>query len=114
MVSYVALALSIALGVIGQILLKYATTIKSALPIDMGPFNEMFAGAALIYAISLLLYTFSLQKIPLTIAYPSVSISYIGVALLSSFFFGTSIGVKDIVGFAFIALGVGLIGSSQT
>lgn len=110
---YAALALSILLGIAGQILLKYSTTYKSPFAISYGFLNEMFAGAAVIYAASLLLYTYSLQKIPLTLAYPSVSLSYIGVALVSVCVFGTHIGFRDIAGFFLIGAGVFLIASSQ-
>lgn len=115
MLPYATLALSILLGIAGQIVLKYSTSYKSALKIDFGVgfLNEMFVGAALIYAVSLLLYTYSLQKLPLTLAYPSVSLSYIGVALVSAYVFGTHIGPRDLAGFALITMGVFLIASSQ-
>lgn len=113
MLPYATLALSILLGVAGQIVLKYSTSYKSAFNISLGFLNEMFVGAALIYVISLLLYTYSLQKLPLTLAYPSVSLSYIGVALVSSYVFGTHIGPRDLAGFVLITSGVLLIASSQ-
>lgn len=111
--AYIALALSILLGIAGQILLKFSTTYKSHFNVNLGFLNEMFVGAALIYAASLLLYTYSLQKIPLTLAYPSVSLSYIGVAIISSYVFGTHIGPRDLMGFFLISSGVFLIASSQ-
>lgn len=113
MLPYVTLALSILLGVAGQIVLKYSTSYKSQFSISFGFLNEMFAGAALIYVASLLLYTYSLQKLPLTLAFPAVSLSYIGVALVSSYVFGTHIGARDLVGFVLITSGVFLIASSQ-
>lgn len=113
MLPYITLAVSILLGIAGQIVLKYSTTYRSAFNINFGFLNEMFVGAALIYVVSLLLYTYSLQKIPLTLAYPSVSLSYIGVALVSSYVFGTHIGARDLMGFFLITSGVFLIASSQ-
>lgn len=113
MLPYAALALSIFLGVIGQILLKYSTGYQSHFNTSLGFINEIFIAAACIYATSLLLYTYSLQKIPLTLAYPAVSLSYVGVALASKYIFGTNIGFIDILGFVLIATGVFLVASSQ-
>lgn len=112
MTYYFALALSIALGGVGQILLKYSTTYKAIYSVGM--VNEVFAVAAIIYGLSLLLYTYSLREIPLTIAYPAVSISYILVALLSWVIFDTHVGLKDLFGFLLIASGVLMIASSQS
>lgn len=114
MLAYLALALSIILGTCGQILLKYSTGYQSNFNIKLGFINEMFASAACIYAASLLLYTHSLQKIPLTAAYPAVSLSYVGVAIASKYIFGTNIYFVDILGFCFIAIGVFLVAYSQS
>jgi small multidrug resistance pump len=114
MLAYLSLALSIMLGACGQILLKYSTGYQSNINVKLGFMNEIFAFAVCVYAASLLLYTYSLQKIPLTIAYPAVSLSYVGVAIASKHLFGTNISFIDILGFCFIATGVFLVAHSQS
>lgn len=114
MLAYSALAASIILGVCGQILLKYSIEYHSNYNVNFAFINEIFILSAFVYAVSLLLYTYSLQKIPLTLAYPAVSLSYVGVAIISKYVFGTNISLADIIGFCFIAFGVFLIAYSQS
>ena len=55
------------------------------------------------------LYIFALRKIPVSVAFPSVSLSYALVAVLGHFLFGEPFGIKQIGGIALIMGGVVLI-----
>jgi len=66
---------------------------------------KLIAGFAL-YFISAILYIVALKKIDLSVAYPTISISYIFVILLSHFIFGESLTTYKILGSILITLGV--------
>ena len=51
----------------------------------------------------------ALRKIPVSVAFPSVSLSYAIVAVLGHFLFGEPFGIKQIGGIALIMGGVVLI-----
>lgn len=111
---YAALIISIFMGVIGQVMLKLSIGIPIINKNNEYIINIYFLIACIIYVSSLLLYTFSLNKIPLTVAYPMVSLSYIGVSIASKYVFGTPIGTLDLIGFLFIMAGVSMIAVSQS
>jgi drug/metabolite transporter (DMT)-like permease len=62
-----------------------------------------------LYGFSAVLYIIALRKIPVSVAFPSVSLSYALVAILGHLLFGEPFGVRQIVGIALIMGGVGLI-----
>jgi len=107
--AYVFLFAAIVLGVFGQIGLKYSTLATPRLWLFDKTFNEYFAISLITYFASVLLYTLSLKSLPLNIAYPSVSISYVAVAWASHMIWGTAFGVRDILAFAFILLGLTIL-----
>ena len=66
------------------------------------------AGLAL-YGSAAFLYIIALRKIPVSVAFPSVSLSYAIVAVLGHFLFGEPFGIKQIGGIVLIMGGVVLI-----
>ena len=62
-----------------------------------------------LYGSAAFLYIFALRKIPVSVAFPSVSLSYAIVAVLGHFLFGEPFGIKQIGGIALIMGGVVLI-----
>ena len=69
---------------------------------------DALLGLAL-YGSAAFLYIFALRKIPVSVAFPSVSLSYAIVAVLGHFLFGEPFGIKQIGGIALIMGGVVLI-----
>ena len=67
-----------------------------------------FAGLAL-YGMAALFYLVALRSIPVSVAFPSVSISYAIVAMLGHFLLGEPFGVIHIAGITLIMSGVTLI-----
>lgn len=110
MINYILLGVSIVLGAIGQIGLKYAATVDAP-RLSVGPklFNEYLAFALALYLLSVLLYTLSLREIALSVAYPSVSLSYVFVAYMSSVIWGTAFGFREISALVLIMLAIGLL-----
>ena len=62
-----------------------------------------------LYGSAAFLYIVALRKIPVSVAFPSVSLSYAIVAVLGHFLFGEPFGIKQIGGIALIMGGVMLI-----
>lgn len=106
---YVALAIGIVAGVGGQVLLKWGADSPDFVSQLMRP--STLAGLAL-YGSAAFLYIVALRKIPLSVAFPSVSLSYAIVAVLGHYLFGEPFGMKQIGGIVLIVGGVVLINQS--
>ena len=105
-VYYVALGISILAGIAGQMLLKAGADAPDFFSQLLRP--STLAGLAL-YGAAALLYIIALRKIPMSVAFPSVSLSYALVAVLGHFLFGEPFGIKQIGGIVLITGGVVLI-----
>jgi small multidrug resistance pump len=106
MIYYVSLGIAILAGLGGQLLLKDGAGAPDLVGQMLRP--STLGGLAL-YGFSAFLYIIALRKIPVSVAFPSVSLSYALVAILGHFLFGEAFGVKQIGGIALIMGGVGLI-----
>jgi small multidrug resistance pump len=103
---YMALGTAILAGLVGQMLLKAG----ASAPDFVGQLLRLSTiGGLALYGFSALLYLIALRKIPVSVAFPSVSLSYAVVAALGFFFFAEPFGVKQIGGIVFIMSGVALI-----
>ena len=103
---YVALGIGILAGIGGQILLKAGASAPDFMSQLMRP--STIAGLAL-YGSAAFLYIIALRKIPVSVAFPSVSLSYAIVAVMGHFLFGEPFGVKQVAGIVLIMGGVALI-----
>ena len=104
---YAALAAAILGGIGGQILLKAGADG----PVDM--LSQLLRPATVLglglYAASAILYIVALRRIPVSIAFPSVSVSYVIVALISYFAWSEPLGWPQLVGIGLICGGVVLL-----
>jgi small multidrug resistance pump len=105
-VYYVALAIGILAGIAGQMLLKAGADAPDFVSQMLRP--STLCGLAL-YGSAAFLYIIALRKIPVSVAFPSVSLSYAIVAVLGHFLFGEPFGIKQIGGIVLIMGGVVLI-----
>jgi small multidrug resistance pump len=103
---YAALGLGILAGIGGQMLLKAGADAPDFVSQVLRP--STLCGLAL-YGSAAFLYIVALRKIPVSVAFPSVSLSYAIVAVLGHFLFGEPFGIKQIGGIALIMGGVVLI-----
>ena len=103
---YVALGIGILAGIGGQMLLKARADAPDFVAQLLRP--SSIAGLAL-YGLAAFLYMVALRKIPVSVAFPSVSLSYAIVAVLGHFLFGEPFGIKQLGGIALIMGGVVLI-----
>jgi small multidrug resistance pump len=106
-VYYISLAAAILLGVGGQILLKSAADGSASV---VGQFlNPLTMIGFGIYIFAAFCYIVALKKIPISIAFPSVSASYVIVALLAHLLWNEPLGWPQIAGLVLIGSGVLLI-----
>ena len=105
-VYYVALGIGILAGIGGQLLLKAGADAPDFVSQVLRP--STLCGLAL-YGSAAFLYMVAIRKIPVSVAFPSVSLSYAIVAVLGHFLFGEPFGIKQIGGIALIMGGVALI-----
>ncbi len=70
--------------------------------------NPWFYVAIFLYIVSTFVWTQALRKLPLSVAYPVVSLSYALTLLGAYLFIGEKINYLDMVGVALIMLGITL------
>lgn len=102
---------SIIIAVIGQFSFKFGVELHKssndgALWLFLSP--ATLVGLTL-YFISAILYIQSLKVIPLSIAYPSLALSYTVVVAIDSLYFGSLINKWQLLGIALIVIGVSML-----
>ena len=102
-----ALAISIALGVMGQLGLK-AGVLENIDNSNLIP-HPYVIGGLFFYSISAGFYIYALRNIPVSVAFPSISLSYVAVAYLASIIWGEAFGWHQIVALAAIGFGVWML-----
>ena len=105
--SYLALAASIMIGVGGQVCLKLGAA-------NAGAVGEQFLrwqtiSGLLLYLVSGIVYVVAVRTIPVSIAFPSVSLSYVLMAGIDYFWFKEALGLAQLAGIALIIGGVTLL-----
>jgi small multidrug resistance pump len=109
MKAYGLLALAIALNMAGHVMFKFgATAAADPWRVYVSPFTVLGLGA---YGLSAIGYIAALRTMALSVAMPSMVIGYLGTALLAHWIWGEAFGVKQLVAFALIALGLFLLHS---
>jgi small multidrug resistance pump len=106
-IHHVALALGILIGVAAQLLLKIGAGGDGGIVAQLFRFHTI-AGLAL-YALAAFFYIIALRTIPISVAFPSVALSYVVVALMGNLWFGESMGIAHLAGLALIVTGVVLL-----
>jgi multidrug transporter EmrE-like cation transporter len=109
------------LNAAAQLLLKAGTTRvgEFAFTLDnVGPVGwrlatspHIAAGLAC-YAVSVVVWILALSRVPVSIAYPMLSVGYVVNALAAWYLFGESLSMQKLVGIAFIVIGVFLVARS--
>jgi small multidrug resistance pump len=105
--SYVSLAVAIVLGIAGQIVLKSGAAGAASLTAQL--FSPLTWGGLVIYGFAAIAYVVALNKIPVSIAFPSVAASYAIVAVLAHLLWNEPLGWPQWAGIALIGAGIVLI-----
>jgi multidrug transporter EmrE-like cation transporter len=80
------------------------------LPVGMKlAFEPHILGGMCCYGISLIVWIMGLSRVPVSVAYPMLSIGYVINALLAWQLFGESLTAQKLAGIGFIIVGVILI-----
>jgi len=103
-VYYASLAIAIMLGVAGQLVLKAAA--EGGATVAAQFLNPLTALGLAIYFVAAILYIAALRKIPVVIAYPSISISYAIIAVVAHILWDEPFGWQQIAGIVLIGGGV--------
>jgi small multidrug resistance pump len=104
---YAALATGIALGIAGQILLKAGSARTADL---VAQFTNPFTIVGFVaYAAAAVFYIAAIKKIPVSVAYPTVSIGYAVVAIAAHYLWGEAFGLQHVAGLALISGGILLL-----
>lgn len=71
--------------------------------------NPHIIGGMFCYAFSLVIWIMALSRVPVSIAYPMLSIGYVVSAVAAHFLFGETLGAGRWLGIGFIIAGVFLV-----
>jgi multidrug transporter EmrE-like cation transporter len=106
-INHLALALGILIGVVAQLLLKTGAVGEGGIVEQLFRIQTI-AGLGL-YALAAFFYIVALRTIPISVAFPSVALSYVVVALFGNLWFGEPMGLAHFGGIALIVTGVVLL-----
>jgi small multidrug resistance pump len=104
---YVFLAAAITAGVAGQVLLK--TGSDGAVSVTTQFLNPFTIIGFAIYGLAGVLYIVAIKKIPVSLAYPSVAVSYIAVGIIAHFMWNEPFGLPQLGGMLLIGGGILLL-----
>lgn len=117
-VSLALIMAGVLLNAAAQLLLKAGTnavghfefSAQNLFPVGMklGLEPHILGGLAC-YVVSLVVWIMGLSRVPVSIAYPMLSIGYIVNAVAAWYLFGESLTAQKLVGIAFIVAGVFLV-----
>jgi drug/metabolite transporter (DMT)-like permease len=113
-IQYVWLIVSVLLGAVGQVMMKWGVGAWKPSVGGEPAWSQLMshwpvAAGLASYGLSSLFWLLTLRKLPLSTAYPMVSLGYILVMALSCYLFQESLSLQKWFGAAFISLGVLLI-----
>ena len=92
---------------------KSAFSTENIIPIGWQLATQPFIVAGVgCYVISLVVWIMGLSRVPVSIAYPMLSIGYIVSALAAWYLFGESLTAQKMFGIGFIIIGVYLVAKS--
>ena len=121
LVTFAFLLTGVLLNAGAQLLLKAGTnavgqfeySFANVLPIGIRLFTEphIFGGLCC-YVISVAVWIAGLSRVPVSVAYPMLSLGYVVNAALAYWLFGESISMQKVLGIGFIIVGVFLVARS--
>lgn len=74
--------------------------------------SPFILGGLACYVVSVVVWILALSRVPVSVAYPMLSIGYIVNAIAAWMLFGESLGAQKLVGIGFIVVGVWLVARS--
>ncbi len=117
-ISFILILTGVLLNAVAQLLLKAGTNavghfefhLNNILPIGMKlAFQPFIMGGMACYAISLVVWIMALSRVPVSIAYPMLSIGYVINAFVAWQWLGEALTTQKLLGIAVIVIGVILV-----
>ena len=92
---------------------EFAFTLDNVVPVGLKVAASPFVlGGLACYAVSVVVWIMALSRVPVSVAYPMLSIGYIVNAFAAYALFGESLGAQKLLGIGFIVIGVWLVARS--
>ena len=119
--TFALLMTGVLLNAAAQLLLKagtnqvgaFAFALENVLPIGARlATSPPILGGLACYVVSVVVWILALSRVPVSVAYPMLSVGYIVNALAAWWLFGESLGAQKLVGIGFIIVGVFLVARS--
>jgi multidrug transporter EmrE-like cation transporter len=104
-----------------QLLLKAGTNTLGVITLTRDNWGDMlwkmgtqgfFVAGVVCYMISLLVWIIGLSRVPVSVAYPMLSLGYVINAVAAYYLFGESVTITRWLGIGFIIVGVWLVAKS--
>ena len=120
-VSFALILTGVLLNAAAQLLLKAGTNaighfefhLDNVLPVGMKlAFEPHILGGLSCYVVSVVVWIMALSRVPVSVAYPMLSIGYIVNAVIAHFWFGEALASQKLFGIGFIIIGVWLVARS--
>lgn len=118
LVSFSLILTGVLLNAAAQLLLKAGTNavghfdfhLDNILPVGLKlAFEPHIFGGLSCYVVSVVIWIMALSRVPVSIAYPMLSIGYIVNAFAAAYLFGESVTTQKLLGIGFIIIGVYLV-----
>lgn len=92
---------------------EFAFTLDNVVPVGLKVAASPFVlGGLACYAVSVVVWIMALSRVPVSVAYPMLSIGYIVNAFAAWALFGESLAAQKLAGIGFIVVGVWLVARS--
>ena len=120
-VSFSLILFGVLLNAAAQLLLKAGTNavghfefhLDNVLPIGLKlAFEPHILGGLSCYVVSVVVWIMALSRVPVSVAYPMLSIGYIVNAFAAYYLFNEPLAGQKLLGIAFIVIGVWLVARS--
>ncbi len=120
-ISFALVLTGVLLNAAAQLLLKAGTNavghfdfhLDNLLPVGLKlALEPHILGGMACYAVSLVVWIMALSRVPVSIAYPMLSIGYVVNAFVAWQWFGEALAAQKLLGIGFIVLGVFLVARS--
>lgn len=119
--SFLLVLIGVMLNAAAQLLLKAGTNavghfefhLDNVIPIGMKlAFQPHILGGLACYVVSVVVWIMALSRVPVSVAYPMLSIGYVVNAFIAHFWFGEALAAQKLLGIGFIVIGVFIVAKS--
>lgn len=119
--AFAFLLTGVLLNAAAQLLLKAGTNVLGVLTLTRDNWLDTltrmatqgyFVAGAMFYAVSIVVWIIGLSRVPVSVAYPLLSLGYVVNAVAAHYLFGESVSISRWLGIGFIIVGVWLVARS--